>query len=50
MHQSSPSRRQLLRCTAGGIGSLALAGLLADEAAAAGGPLVPKPGHHPARA
>ena len=52
MHQSSLSRRQLLRCTAGGIGSLALAGLLADEAAAAaaGGPLVPKPGHHPARA
>ena len=52
MHQSSLSRRQLLRCTAGGIGSLALAGLLADEAAAAAaiGPLVPKPGHHPARA
>jgi hypothetical protein len=50
MHQSYLSRRQLLRCTAGGIGSLALAGLLADEAAAAGGPLVPKPGHHPARA
>ena len=50
MHQSSLSRRQLLRCTAGGIGSLALAGLLADEAAAAGGPLVPKPSHHPARA
>jgi hypothetical protein len=48
------TRRAMLRRSAGGIGSLALAGLLADEARAAASlsasPLSPKPAHHAARA
>ena len=48
------SRREMLRRSAGGIGGLALAGMLADEARAvaglAAGPLSPKPAHHAARA
>jgi len=54
MHPAFRSRRQLLRDTAGGIGSLALAGILANESRAAAGPgsrpLAAKPTHHPARA
>jgi hypothetical protein len=46
------TRREMLRSSAAGFGSLALAGLLADEAAAAarGNPLAPRPPHFPARA
>ena len=45
------SRRQLLRQSAVGFGSLALASLLADEASAAvANPLAPKTPHFPARA
>src|SRR5689334_14160086 len=51
------SRRDILATTAGGFGALALAGLLADEAAAApvapdraADPLAPKPPHFPAKA
>jgi hypothetical protein len=55
-HGQSPppalSRRQLLRRLGGGFGSLALAGLLAEEAAAAPGdnPLAVRPPHFSARA
>lgn len=45
-----PSRRELLQSAACGFGSLALAGLLADEAAALPDPLAPRPPHHPAAA
>jgi hypothetical protein len=47
-----PSRRQVLRRAGAGFGSLALAALLADEAAAApaANPLAPRPPHFPARA
>jgi uncharacterized protein DUF1501 len=49
------TRRDLLRASAAGFGSLALAGLLAQQASAdAGGarsnPLAPRPPHYPARA
>ncbi len=45
------TRRAFLARTAGGLGSLALAQLLADEARGGpGDPLAPKPPHHPARA
>lgn len=46
------SRRQILKCSAAGFGSLALASLLADNApaASAADPLSPRPPHHPARA
>jgi hypothetical protein len=46
------SRRGLFRHAAGGFASVALAGLLADDAAAApaADPLAPKPTHHPAKA
>ncbi len=49
------SRRDLLRRSGGGFASLALAGLLAEEARAADtvdprNPLAPRPGHFPARA
>ena len=46
------SRRELLGRVACGFGGVALAGLLADEAAAApeGNPLAPRPPHFPARA
>jgi hypothetical protein len=40
----------MLRTTGAGFGYLALRGLLAEAAAQTGGPLAPKPGHHPARA
>src|SRR5437899_755354 len=46
------SRREMLRRTANGFGTLGLAGVLASEAAAAptpAGPLSPKPGHFPAK-
>jgi hypothetical protein len=48
-----PSRRQMLRQTGAGFGSLALAALLAEEAPAAeasANPLAPRPPHFPARA
>jgi hypothetical protein len=49
-----PSRRQMLRRAGAGFGSLALAALLADEAAGipptASHPLEPRPPHFPARA
>src|SRR4051794_7706133 len=51
------SRRQLLQSSAAGFGYLALASLLAEEAAASSSPsdrvlhpLVPRSPHHPARA
>src|SRR5579885_2878731 len=45
------SRRDLLRVSAGGFGSVALAGLLADEAeTASSGPLAPRPPHFAPRA
>src|SRR6187551_1253161 len=47
------SRREALRRAAAGFGSMAFAGLLAEEASAAKGPsnpLDPKPPHFPARA
>ena len=45
------SRRDMLRGSAAGFASLALAGMLADEAAAANGnPLAPRLPHHPAKA
>src|SRR5438876_2395843 len=47
----TPSRREALSRVACGFGGLALAGLLADEAAAAPpDPLAPKPPHFPAKA
>lgn len=52
-HQFTPvfSRRDLLRLSAAGFGSLALAGLLQDSAPAAEvGPLSPKPPHFAAKA
>ena len=50
--QQPLSRRQMLRSSAAGFASLALAGLLADEASAAAGadPLAPRPPHYPAKA
>ena len=50
-----PSRREMLRRAAGGLGSIALSAMLADEARAGSGlepddPLAPKPAHFPARA
>ncbi len=46
-----PSRRQLLRSAAGGFGALALAGMLAEQAAGdTADPLAPRPPHFPARA
>src|SRR5436309_14993263 len=53
LNQDCLSRRDLLRQIACGFGSVALAGLLADEAAAAeasGNPLAPRAPHFPARA
>ncbi len=48
------SRRDLLRVSAAGFGSMALAGLLAEQAAgdsaAESNPLAPRPPHYPARA
>ena len=49
------SRRDLLRVSAAGFGSVALAGLLAEQASADAGrgnsnPLAPRPPHYPARA
>jgi hypothetical protein len=49
------SRRDLFRCSGAGFASLALAGLLAEEARATSpvdprNPLAPRPGHFPARA
>src|SRR6188472_3231286 len=46
------SRREMLRRAAGGFGGIALAGMLAERAAAAGlaDPLAPKLGHFPAKA
>ena len=41
------NRREFLSRASGGFGSLALAGILADNAAAADDPLSAKPGHHP---
>ena len=54
-NESVMSRRDLLRLSGGGFASLALAGLLAEEARAADtvdprNPLAPRPGHFPARA
>src|SRR4051812_29459046 len=51
----SLSRRELLRTSAAGFGSVALAALLAESSplraeGAAENPLAPKPGHFPARA
>src|SRR5437867_3533313 len=53
MHTPSPTRRELLGRLACGFGSVALAGLLADEAGAepsAADPLAPKAPHFPAKA
>jgi hypothetical protein len=44
------SRRQLLQTLGCGFGSLALAGLCADQVRAAGNPLATKAPHHPAKA
>jgi hypothetical protein len=44
------SRRAVLQRSALGLGALGLAGLLADEARAAAGPLAPKAPHFPAKA
>jgi hypothetical protein len=46
------TRREMLRASAGGFASLALAGLLAEEAAAAArdNPLAPRAPHYPAKA
>ncbi len=47
---ASFSRRDMLRQAACGFGSLALAGLADEQAAAAGNPLAPRPPHFPPRA
>jgi hypothetical protein len=44
------TRRQMLKSAGAGFGYLALAGLAAEAAARATGPLAPRPGHHRARA
>ncbi|QDU97839.1 DUF1501 domain-containing protein [Lignipirellula cremea] len=44
------SRRQMLQSAACGFGSLALAGMCAEQAAAETPSLATRPGHHPARA
>ena len=44
------SRREMLRRAGAGFGSLALAALLADEAAGRSTPLAPRTPHRPARA
>src|SRR5947208_1328139 len=44
------SRRDLLRHSAVGFGSLALASLLSQDAVAQANPLAPRPPHHSARA
>src|SRR6478672_11973398 len=44
------TRRELLAKCACGFGSVALAGLLADEVSAAPDPLAPKPPHFPPKA
>ncbi|MEX2578429.1 MAG: DUF1501 domain-containing protein [Verrucomicrobiales bacterium] len=47
---SLPTRREMLRGTACGFGSLAFSGLLADRARASGNPLLPASGHRPGKA
>ncbi|MGB1925665.1 MAG: DUF1501 domain-containing protein, partial [Rubripirellula sp.] len=47
MNNVGENRREFLSRASGGFGSLALAGILADNAAAADDPLSAKPGHHP---
>src|SRR6476659_6407606 len=52
-HLAPFSRREMLRRTGAGFGTLGLASVLAGEASAApspqSGPLAPKPGHFPAK-
>ena len=50
--RTRPSRREMLRSSACGFGTLALSALMQGEATAASvaGPLAPKPSHFPARA
>ncbi|MCA9179393.1 MAG: DUF1501 domain-containing protein, partial [Planctomycetales bacterium] len=46
----APSRREFLHRAAGGLGSIALASMLADEASATGDPLAARPPHFAPRA